>query len=199
MKCQTTNCLAEASFNFTKIESRRLVAEKHLCDRHAKEFFTNFRLSTSIGHGSRQVTSDGICVDIEAIAYNNGHETPGCIYAHELGGERRFCIMVDGWAWWSLMAQIKHQMAPYPHTHAAWVTTIKELGGELQDVFIDKVSEKNWWLGKLHINKDGQLVSIDVRACDAYVIAVNCGVPIYVSEKALEMFADRGDTRDLGF
>jgi bifunctional DNase/RNase len=192
MKCEVSDCAADASFNFALIESRCLVGEKHLCDAHARAFFTQFRATVSVGGGTRQHMRGAICVDIEAIAYNNRGDPPGCVYVHEVGGKRRFAMVVDGWAWWALMAHIKQQHAPYPRTHAAWADTIRELGGELQDVFVDKPDGGDWWLGKLRIVKDGRSATVSVRASDAYTLAVACAVPIFVDEKALERYADTG-------
>lgn len=197
MRCHVRGCAMEASFHFAQIESRRLIAEKDLCDTHAESFFAEFRATVSIGGGTAHVAPGGVCVDLEAIAYNNRGDPPGCIYAHEVGGERRFAMIVDGWAWWALMAHIKHEPAPYPRTHVAWIRTISELGGELQDVLVDRTSDADWWLGKLHIVKDGRAATVDVRAADAYTLAVICDAPIFVTERALDRYADSGEgTRD---
>ncbi|NLZ01911.1 MAG: bifunctional nuclease family protein [Pirellulaceae bacterium] len=193
MKCEISDCATNASFNFAHIESRRVVAETHLCDAHAQAFFAQFRATISVGDGTRYTTPGGVCVDLEGIAYNNCGDPPGCVYVHEVGGKRRFPMIVDGWAWWALMAHIKQQAAPYPRTHAAWAATIEALGGEVKDVFVDRTGDQDWWLGRLRIVKDGHIKTISVRACDAYTLAVICGVPIFVAEKALERYADTGD------
>ncbi|NLE39101.1 MAG: bifunctional nuclease family protein [Pirellulaceae bacterium] len=190
MKCEIPNCTVEASFTFAQIESRHLRAEKHLCDAHAQAFFTQFRATVSVGGGTPHHTPGAICVDLEAIAYNVGGDPPGCVYVHEVGGKRRFPMMLDGWAWWALMAHIKQQAAPYARTHAAWADTVTQLGGELQRVFVERPRSGDWWLGKLHIMKDGRTISVNVRASDAYTLAVVSAVPIFVDERSLEEYAD---------
>ena len=59
------------------------------------------------------------------------------------------------------MAQIKQQTAPRPRTHAAWAETITQLGGELQDVLLDRREGEDWWMAKLRIIKDGRLIRLD--------------------------------------
>jgi bifunctional DNase/RNase len=140
------------------------------------------------------LTPDAACVDLEMIAYRMGHQNdPICMYVHEVGGSRRLCVLTDGWAWWAIMAQIKQEPASRPRTHAAWAATITELGGELQDVFLDRCEGEDWWIAKLRIVKDARLVLLDVRASDACILALIHGVPIFVAEEALARYADTGE------
>jgi bifunctional DNase/RNase len=171
-----------------------VASEKYLCEPHAKKFFGDFRSRESIGGGLQHVMLGAACVDLEMIAYRIGRENdPVCMYVHEVGGIRRLCILTDAWAWWALMAQIKEEAAPRPRTHAAWAATIADLGGQLQDVVLDRHEGEDWWTAKLRIVKDGRLVTLDVRASDAYILAVINRAPIFVVERALERFADRGE------
>jgi len=104
--------------------------------------------------------------------------------------------MIDGWAWWTLMTLIKRQATPRPVTHVAWSTTIASLGGSLQDVIIDTGTvgtswRDSWYDAALRIRKDGELsTDVNVRASDAYILALLNGVPIFVTERLLERSAD---------
>lgn len=194
MNCDANTCEDEAVVHFTRIESRYVVSENYLCEPHAQKFFRDFRSSQSVGGGLAHVMPGLACVDLELIAYRIGYQNdPVCIYVHEVGGKRRLCILTDGWAWWALMAQIKQEPAPRPHTHAAWAKTVTELNGKLRHVVLDRREGEDWWSAKLRIASGGSFVNVDVRASDAYILAVASSVPIFVTETALEKFADRGE------
>ena len=99
-----------------------------------------------------------------AVFHIGQEDSPVCLYAHEVGGTRRICILTDGWAWWALIDQLTQMPSPRPRTHAAWFATITELGGELQDAVLDRVEGDDWWAAKLHIAKDGHLVGLEMFA-----------------------------------
>jgi len=190
MKCDIDGCGTEVTFDFARIESRRLVFQKHYCERHARECFEQFRSNAFVGAGAHHAVPGIVCVDLEMIIYHIGPEdTPGCIYLHEVGGERRFCTMVSRDAYCGLMTEVRRDTAPRPFTHAGWAATITQLGGVVQDVVVDKAGDADQWFdAKVRIRKDDRLVSVDVRPSDAYILAVITGVPILAVEKGMEKF-----------
>lgn len=93
---------------------------------------------------------------------------------------------VDAWGWATLVAQTKQQKQRRPVTHEAWAATIKELGGDLQDVVVEKLNEAdNWFDTQLRIVHNDRLISIPVRASDGYVLATVFDAPIFAAEKLL--------------
>jgi bifunctional DNase/RNase len=197
MKCDICSCGVDSTFHFARVESRRLVSEDRLCELHTRAFISDFLSQVWAGSGESSGARGLVKVDFEMIAYHNGPEdTPACVYLHEVGGARRLCIKTNGWAWWALMAQIRQDPAPRPRTHVAWAATIAALGGELQDVLLDMREGENWWRANLRIVKEGRVTTLDVRPSDGYILAVTRGVPIFVVEVALEMFAEKEGTGD---
>jgi bifunctional DNase/RNase/predicted RNase H-like HicB family nuclease len=191
LKCNVSDCEVEPTFHFTRIESRRVVFEKSICEVHAQTFFAEFRATVTVGSGAQRVAPGLACVDLEMIVYHDGLENdPACVYLHEVGGGRRFGIMVDGWAWWALMAQIKQQAAPYPLTHTAWAETITSLAGELQDVVVDRREGEDLCSAKVRLAREGRFISVDVRPADGFTLAVRCGAPIFIVEEALNRFGE---------
>ena len=199
MKCDIVGCEDAPTFQFTQIESRRVASEKHLCDAHAQRFLAEFRESVSVYPGLKQPAGDDVCVDFELVIYHSGPEdNPACIYLHEVGATRRFCMMVDAWAWWALMSQIKQQPSPRPHTHAAWAETIRQLGGTLRAVMLDgPVEVEGSWSAELRIVRETNPVNLNARPRDAIILAVVVGSPILVDEQVLDRFADRGQNASL--
>ena len=104
--------------------------------------------------------------------------------------------MVSRDAYDALMAHVTRFAAPRPLMHAAWIATVRELGGVVQDVFVDRHNEADGWFdARVRIMKDSRLVSVRVRASDAYILAVIGGVPIFALEREIERFpSSRGDS-----
>lgn len=194
MNCTASGCTNESVIHIAEVAQRRLTAERQLCDLHGREYFHHFRSSSRVGQGQKKVAFDGICVDLELLAYHRGFpDRQACVYLHEIDGKRRFATLIDGWAWWSLMALLRKEVPPRPPTHMAWNLTIDALGGSIDHVIVDAGSPDimSWYAAKIRINMPSQAqVEIDVRASDAYCLAVSAGVPIVATEL---LFSRAGD------
>lgn len=129
-----------------------------------------------------------VCVDFELIVYHKGPEDkPVCVYLHEAGGTRRFATMIDACAWSALMAQLERCVTPRPPTHVGWTETIRALGGELQDVVVDKYDEVEGWYGAIvRVVKERRVTIVDVRPSDAYILAAIHDASIFIAETVLE-------------
>ena len=94
---------------------------------------------------------------------------------------------MDAWGWATLLGQTQQeQKERRPVTHEAWAATIKELGGDLQDVVVEKLNEAdNWFDTQLRIVHNERLLGMTVRASDGYVLAAAFGVPIFAAERLL--------------
>lgn len=196
MECNSIGCPQEARFAFWKVESRKIVSERHLCDAHAEQYSADFRSGVTAWRAWSPVLPGCVCVDLEMVIYRccSPEERPCCIYLHELNGTRRFATMVDRYAWASVIASLKGEPRPRPLAHGCWARTIQELGGRLRGIVVDSHDAVNgWYQAKLQIDSKGRIDTVDVRASDSYVLAVECSAPIYIVEAALERLADRGD------
>jgi bifunctional DNase/RNase len=194
MNCDAGGCKIQAIFHFTHVQSRHLVLQNYFCDEHAREYFiTKFRSSAYNGSGEPKTMTGHVCVDFETIIYHDGPEdTPACIYLGEVGGTRRFCVRVNGWAWWSLMAQIKEQEGPRPLTHAAWSATIAELGGVFDRSIVDALDEiEGRFTAKVHVSRGSELKSIGIQLSDALILTLIHGAPVFVAESVFAKVADR--------
>jgi len=72
-----------------------------------------------------------------------------------------------------------------PQTHDLMAGLISELGGELQSITINDLSEGTFY-ATLDIERDGTLIHVDSRPSDAIALGIAGGVPIYVEEHVLE-------------
>jgi uncharacterized protein len=69
-------------------------------------------------------------------------------------------------------------------THDALADAIDVLGGEVQDVLISRFENQYHFTG-LRIRQNGELVLVDMRPSDAFILAVIENKRIFVSNEVL--------------
>lgn len=198
IKCEIEGCEVQPDFFITSIESRRLLFRRSMCEEHASRFFTEFRSKTSIGSGAHNAMPGAVCVDYEMVVYHDSPEEkdrPAHVCLHEVGGRRRFWTNVDSLAWAAMLTQIQQQPPASAVMPVGGAGRLTKPDGELQAVVVDKLDEADRrFHARLRVLKGGQIVSVDVRPSDAYILAAVYGVPIFVDEKVLERATDQGDS-----
>ena len=107
------------------------------------------------------------------------------IYLKEVEGTRTFPIVIGPFEANSIDRRVKGEQAPRPLTHDLLASVIKDLGGELQDVYINELREHTYF-ARLRIRRDGELTEVDSRPSDAIALAVTVDAPIYVAEEVLD-------------
>ncbi len=74
---------------------------------------------------------------------------------------------------------------PRPLTHDLLLNSLKEMGGKLTSVVIDKLSQ-NTFFAKLVVARNGSgEIRIDARPSDSVALALRAEVPIFVAEEVL--------------
>ena len=108
------------------------------------------------------------------------------IYLKEVEGDRTFPILIGIFEATSIDRRVKQFHSPRPLTHDLLVSTIEQLGGELQDVVISELKEHTYF-ALIRVRKEGELIEIDARPSDAIAVAVTSdpALPIYVAEEVL--------------
>lgn len=73
-----------------------------------------------------------------------------------------------------------------PQTHDLLLNVIESLGGKLQSITINDLSEHTFFALIEIKTKDGKTIKIDSRPSDAIAIGIANNVPIYVAEHVLD-------------
>jgi bifunctional DNase/RNase len=128
-------------------------------------------------------TAVPVHMELKRIVINEVHDQQ-VIMLREVDGERSFPIVIGIFEATSIDRRVKGMPSPRPLTHDLVAAVIDQMGGELQDVYINELKEHTYF-AKLRIRKDGELVEIDSRPSDAIALAVTARVPIYVAEDVL--------------
>lgn len=103
----------------------------------------------------------------------------------EKDGTRAFPIFIGLYEAVALDHAIHKRQAPRPMTHDLVCNAIEAVGGQLDGVLVDDLSDDTFF-GKLLVSIQGKEVRVDSRPSDAIVLAMKKDVPIYVAEAVLE-------------
>lgn len=107
------------------------------------------------------------------------------IVLKELEGERSFPIVIGMMEILAIDRRLKNIQLPRPMTHDLLENVIDQIGGEVEKVVINDLSNGTFY-ARLHINSDGETVEVDSRPSDAIALGVGVGAPIFVDEQVFE-------------
>lgn len=112
------------------------------------------------------------------------------IYLREVDGERTFPILIGIFEATSIDRRVKNEVPPRPLTHDLLKSTIDELGGEIQDVVVNRLVDHTYY-AVIRVKQNGELIEIDSRPSDAIALSVHYDppLPIYVAEEVLQEVA----------
>jgi len=128
-------------------------------------------------------------MELRRIIISEIHEQQ-VIALKEVDGDRSFPIVIGIFEATSIDRRVKGIPNPRPLTHDLVAAVVENMGGELQDVYINDLREHTYF-AKLRIRHEGELVEVDCRPSDAIALAVTAKVPIYVAEDVLgEVWSD---------
>ena len=128
-------------------------------------------------------------MELRRIIISEIHEQQ-VIALKEVDGDRSFPIVIGIFEATSIDRRVKGMPSPRPLTHDLVASVVENMGGELQDVYINDLREHTYF-AKLRIRHEGELIEVDCRPSDAIALAVTAKVPIYVAEDVLgEVWSD---------
>jgi len=107
------------------------------------------------------------------------------IVLKELAGERSFPIVIGMMEILAIDRRLKNIQLPRPMTHDLLADVIDQMGGEVEKVVINDLSNGTFY-ARLYISSDGNTVAVDSRPSDAIALGVGIGVPIFVDEQVFE-------------
>jgi len=125
-----------------------------------------------------------VLMDLKRIIINEINDQQ-IIILREVEGDRAFPIVIGMFEAISIDRRVKGTQWPRPMTHDLVVSLINDLGGDLQDIYINDLRDHTYF-AQLRVRKDGELFPVDCRPSDAIAVAVTAKVPIYVAESVLE-------------
>jgi bifunctional DNase/RNase len=122
-------------------------------------------------------------MELKRIIISEVHDQQ-VIMLKEVDGDRSFPIVIGIFEATSIDRRVRKLNSPRPLTHDLVVSVIDNMGGELQDIYINELRDHTYF-ARLRIRYGGELVEVDCRPSDAIALAVTASVPIYVAEDVL--------------
>ena len=114
-----------------------------------------------------------------------GTGASGPAYSQVEGG-RSFPIVIGLPEAQAIERRLKGVAAKRPQTHDLLMNVIEALGGRLESITINDLSEQTFF-ALLHVrDRSGRLTNIDSRPSDAIALGIASNVPIYVAEHVLD-------------
>ena len=99
---------------------------------------------------------------------------------------RRFPIVIGLPEAQAIERRLKGITIKRPQTHDLLASAIDRLGGELESICINDLSEHTFFAVLRVRDRDGELIEIDSRPSDAIALGIASGVPIFVEEHVLD-------------
>lgn len=126
-----------------------------------------------------------ILCKIETVSFDETAQM-GIVLIVEEKGERAVPIWIGIFETQAIMLKLKGTQFPRPLTHDLLKNCIDRLGGSVEYVLVNDISQ-NTFYAQIHIIKNGKKDIIDSRPSDAIALAVRVNAPVYVNEKVLEL------------
>lgn len=104
---------------------------------------------------------------------------------NEVEGNRRLPIIIGTFEAQAIALELEHIKPPRPMTHDLLKNMIQNFGANVQQVFINDLSEGTFF-AKIIYDDNGQQMEQDARPSDAIALAVRFDASIFVASEILE-------------
>jgi uncharacterized protein len=192
MQCTSPECKERATHHLTWVENRHCVNE-HLCEPHARSAITLYVGPSTEFSGIRKSVENARQFEIGLIVISEISDQQ-VVYLYAVDGSRLAPMTMGIFEATSLARKLNGYPTPRPLTHDAFADCIQLLGGELQDIVIHRLDHHIYY-ANARIVQQNELVLLDLRPSDAYILAVHCGCPIFIADQVLDQIDQQGNVK----
>jgi bifunctional DNase/RNase len=104
---------------------------------------------------------------------------------NEVEGNRRLPIIIGTFEAQAIALELEHIKPPRPMTHDLLKNAIEVFGAQIEQVFINGLSEGTFF-ARIIYRKNGEQFEQDARPSDAIALAVRFKAPIFVGAQVLD-------------
>jgi uncharacterized protein len=127
-----------------------------------------------------------IKLTITGLVYNQTVIGTYGLVLSEIGGNRRFSVMIGEPEAQSIALKMNNKKSPRPLTHDLIKSILSSFEAELVKVLIyDMINDV--FYSELHIIKEEKLLIVDARTSDAVALAVRADCPIFIKSEILDI------------
>ncbi len=127
-----------------------------------------------------------IRLSITGLVYNQTIVGTYGLVLSEVGGNRRFSVMIGEPEAQSIAMKLNNKKSPRPLTHDLINNILKVLDTKLEKILIYNMLSDVFY-SELHIRKGEDTIIVDARTSDAVALAVRSDAPIYISSEILDI------------
>jgi bifunctional DNase/RNase len=125
-------------------------------------------------------------VELAAIVINERSDEQ-VIALREVEGERQFPIVIGMFEAFAIDRIVKGRTSERPLTHDLMASLVAKLGARVVRVTIDDLKDETFYANVILRRDEDDEVAVDARPSDAITLALKAQVPIYVSERVLDL------------
>ena len=129
-------------------------------------------------------------IELREVVGSNGSAGGEATKAAQAGDEgdegRSFPIVIGLPEAQAIERRLKGITIKRPQTHDLLANVIQEMGGTLESITINDLTDHTFFATLDVKRKDGEMIHIDSRPSDAIALGIAGGVPIYVEEHVLD-------------
>lgn len=127
-------------------------------------------------------------IQLEILGLSSSPSAGGAyaLLLKEMYGIRRIPIIIGAYEAQSIALELEGIKPPRPLTHDLLANVIKNLHAIVNEVVITDLRD-NTFFAKILFEISGMTNEVDSRPSDAIAVAVRLGVPIYITEKVMEI------------
>jgi hypothetical protein len=185
MQCTSSECNGQATFHLSWIQDRRCVKEQHLCEEHARAALAPYPPPAAEFTGARHRLDGARQFEVFLVVIEETYNK-SLVYLREVDGPRRILVLIGIFEATSLERALKGSGSSRPLTHDAMAAAIRLLGGEVQDVVVHRL-ENHTYHSNVRIRRQGEVLPLDIRPSDAFVLAILFDRPIFFTDEVLEL------------
>jgi bifunctional DNase/RNase len=127
-------------------------------------------------------------VQLEILGLSSSPSAGGAyaLLLKEMYGIRRIPIIIGAYEAQSIALELEGIKPPRPLTHDLLANIIKNLHAVVNEIVITELRE-NTFFAKIVFEISGMTNDVDSRPSDAIALAVRLGVPIFITEKVMDI------------
>ena len=103
----------------------------------------------------------------------------------EVDGEKVLPIWIGPVEAFAIQNGLEHSTPPRPMTHDLLCDMIKKMGGTVMKIEVTDLKD-NTFYALIHVDRDGEQITIDSRPSDAIAVSVRCSARIFVDESVFD-------------
>ena len=190
LACMYLGCEEKATSHLSWFEDRSFTKEQHLCEEHVGDALDSFSKSSLRFSGTRKTMEGARQFEIGMVFISEVQDSQA-VFLHEVDGSCLFTITVRIFEATSVDRYLRGFQAPRPLTHDVISSSIRLLGGEVQDLAIARLEDQIFY-ANVRIRYNGKLLLLDLRPSDAFSLAALCECPIFIADQVLSQLDEQG-------